>query len=481
MVSSLLLLGCVLAPGQAPSSVVPVDRADWFIRPQLPVGQELHYVGSFKEEATGTIQYRRDYRLETRILILEEPRPVIPLAVFTMVRSQNNGPGAEANPGNSGPVTSVRLERGFLGEHGLFKPDPGVGLTVPLDGPPSVEVGMFLELPRDRLSMNQTWTSAELGRPIRSWRVAGTDLAYGTTCIKIVGEQKSEDWDQPRLDRYAWRRLDTVWLAPRVGLAYKVERVIEKRGPGREEPTQRSVLRYDLESSVLCSGQTFEDRCQEVKQALAFAATAQPLLPEPTRNLPQLKALANKIAFHLDREPPTPYREAVEQVRRLVEAGKRGEVPVTLPAETPSVPGVAALGEPAPDFVAPEVGTRGSTNLKRWLGKPVLLVFFSPTSETADQLLEFAQRVARAYPEQVTVLGMAMSDDHELVRERTARLLLTFPLFNGTCLRRCYAIEATPKMVLLDGAGVVRGAYLGWGNEIPLDVVEELKRWLPKK
>ena len=34
-------------------------------------------------------------------------------------------------------------------------------------------------------------------------------------------------------------------------------------------------------------------------------------------------------------------------------------------------------------------------------------------------------------------------------------------------------------MVLLDAAGVVRGSYVGWGNEIPLEVLEELKRWLP--
>ena len=81
----------------------------------------------------------------------------------------------------------------------------------------------------------------------------------------------------------------------------------------------------------------------------------------------------------------------------------------------------------------------------------------------------------------MTVLGMAMSDDPDLVREKTDHLELGFPLFNGTGLRRGYAIEAMPKMVVLDGAGVVRGSYFGWGNEIPLEVVEELKRWLPRK
>ena len=43
-----------------------------------------------------------------------------------------------------------------------------------------------------------------------------------------------------------------------------------------------------------------------------------------------------------------------------------------------------------------------------------------------------------------------------------------------------YAVEATPKVVLLDSDGVVRGTYLGWGRETPSAVTEELKRWLQK-
>ena len=62
------------------------------------------------------------------------------------------------------------------------------------------------------------------------------------SCIKIVGEQKTDDWDRPRLDRIAWRRLDTVWLAPGLGVAAKVERIIEKREPGRSTSLGRLEL-----------------------------------------------------------------------------------------------------------------------------------------------------------------------------------------------------------------------------------------------
>ncbi len=479
MVSTLLLLGCALGPGQAPAA--PPGHADWVVRSALSPGQEFLYSGTYQEDATGQVEYSRSYRLELRVFVLGAPRPAIPVALYTVFRSRDTRPGALVSPGNDGPPSSIRLERGFVDEHGLLKTEPGVNALVPLDGPPTLEVGNFLELPGERLNLNQSWLAAEPGRPVRTWRIAGTDMAGGTICIKIVGEQKTDDWDRPGRDRVAWRRQDTVWLAPRVGLAYKVERIIEKREPGRDEPAQRSVLRYDLESSVPYTGQFFDERWREVTQALAFAAAAAPLLLAPAQHGPQLNALAAKIAFHLDREAPTPYREAVLQVRRNVEAGKRGEVLVTLPVDVPVETGVAVRGEPAPDFVAPDVQTRASVNLKRALGKPVLLVFFSPNSATVDQLLEFAQALANAYPQQITVLGMAMSDDLRLVRDRTDRLLLRFPLLNGTGLRRSYAVEATPKMVLLDAAGVVRGSYVGWGNEIPLEVVEELKRWLPQR
>ncbi len=484
MLSSLCLLGCLLAPGQSPTpspTATPPGRADWVVRPQLTAGQEFVYSGNYKEEAAGSVQYSRGYRLETRVLVLDPPRPAIPVALFTVFRSRDSRPGSQANVGNDGPVSSVRLERGTLGERGLLKLESGVGLTVPLDGPPALEVGLFLEVPGERLVQNQSWVVAEPGRPVRTWRIVGSEMVNGASCIKIVGEQQTDDWERPGRDRNAWRRQDTVWLAPRAGIAYKVERFIEKRGPGRDEPILRSLLRYELESSVPYTGQFFDERRQEVTQALAFAATAAPLLPAPARNVPQLNALANKIASHLDREPPTPYREAVLQVRRTVEAGKRGEVPLLVPTETPVDISVATVGEPAPDFLAPEVGTRGTTTLKRWQGQPVLLVFFNPNSTTADPLLQFAERLARAFPKQITVLGMAMSDDSERVREKTHHLTLSFPLYNGTGLRRSYAIDATPKMVVLDGAGVVRGSYFGWGNEIPLEVAEELKRWLPRK
>ena len=54
------------------------------------------------------------------------------------------------------------------------------------------------------------------------------------------------------------------------------------------------------------------------------------------------------------------------------------------------------------------------------------------------------------------------------------------PLVSGKGLRQSYAVDATPKMVVLDGEGLVRGTYEGWGREIPQAVTQELDRWQKK-
>jgi peroxiredoxin len=363
---------------------------------------------------------------------------------------------------------------------GKLGADPGAPLAVPLDGPPTLECGAFVEVPRNRVGLNQTWEVSEDRRPIRTWQVNGTDAVNGTSCIKLVGVQQTDDWDRPRGESTAWRRQDTVWLAPRLGVAYRVERVIEKRETGRRDPSQRSLLRYELETNLQYPGQLYEDRRREILQANSFAETAAPLLTNPARHQAQLEALVNKIGSYAERNPPTPYREAVLQVKRRVEAARRGESPPAVPVDLgPAATQPVTLNRPAPDFVAPDFGNPESARLRRWLGKPIVMVFYSPTSQTGPDLLRFAQSLSDTYRQEVQVLGLAMSDDAERVRKQQAELKLTFPILNGSGLRISYAVDATPKVVVVDREGLVRGTYTGWGRETPTEVKEELKRWLP--
>jgi peroxiredoxin len=437
----------------------------------------LVYRGTFTEEATGSrVQFNRAYRVEVRAFVLDAPPRGAEVALLTVLKSRDPNPKTPA-VGADASTCSVRLERATVDLQGKLTTDPGVSLAVPLEGAPTLECGLFVEVPGGRIGAGQSWEVTEADRPKRTWRVAGTDTVNGTSCLKLVGLQQTDDWDRPRADRAAWRRQDTVWLSPRAGIAYRVERVIERREPARRVPTQRSVLRYEMESSLQYPGSLFDDRRLEITQARSFRDSAAPMLPSPAKFGPQLATLLNKINYHLEHQTPTPYREAVLQVKRRVEAARRGETPPAAADEgRPAGGGVANLGEKAPDFAAPLFTGTGTASLRRWQGKPVVLVFYSPTSQTTPDLLRFAQELSTSF-QGLTVLGLALSDNAAQVQKQRDDLKLTFPLLNGSGLRVSYAVETTPKVMLLDAAGIVRGAFLGWGRETPAEIIQEVRRW----
>ena len=66
-----------------------------------------------------------------------------------------------------------------------------------------------------------------------------------------------------------------------------------------------------------------------------------------------------------------------------------------------------------------------------------------------------------------------MSADREAVRRQRAELKLTMPLFDGRGLRQSYAVEGTPKLMVIDADGMLRGAWVGWGEETREAVLKE--------
>src|SRR5262245_23883435 len=222
MVATVWLLGCVLAYGQA-SSTRP---ASYVLTPRLNRGQELVYRGTFTEKASGAgVQFQRDYRLEARFFVLEARSSGLDLAALTTLQPKlASAPvGARREP----PPTSVRLERLSVDQQGRARVVGAAAPTVPLDGPPPLELGAFVEVPSGKVAVHQAWEITEPGRPAQGWKLVGSETANNQACVKLFATQQSDDWDRPRADRSAWRRQDTVWVATRTGLTIKVERVIE--------------------------------------------------------------------------------------------------------------------------------------------------------------------------------------------------------------------------------------------------------------
>ncbi len=500
MVTSLCLISCamvLLQSGAQPAPLAPMSvpsrqasgggrgTGEWVLTPRLNRAQELLYRGTFDERSVGgSVQYNREYRLETRLFVLDTPVGNVgnlEVGLFTVLRDRTIGgkPGISTDPVSH----SVRLERVQIDPVGRLLVDKGVSLTVPLEGPPTIECGAVVEVPKGPVPLHHFWSVGEPGRPLRTWTVTGTEMVNGTSCVKLVGVQKSEDWDQPRADHTGWRRQDTVWMAPRQGVAYRVERIIERRPPARRDPTYRSLLRYELESSVQYPPQLVEDRRREILQTKTVEDIALPMFSNPSRNEQQLTTLLARLNFHLENSPPTPYREAVLQLKKRVEAARRGEVPPVLPpvveeSEATSKPAFA-VGQKAPEFLVPDLlHPQKSARLQMWKGHPVLMVFYSPKSRLASELLRFSQQVADTLPS-LAVLTLALSEDPRPVLEQQQKMGLKLPILDGRGLRISYGVDSTPRLVVIDKDGIIRGAYTGWGAGTAREVLEEIQRALP--
>ena len=248
MIATLCLMGCALASAQ------PGERAEWLPQPRLTNGLELVYRGTFDEQSSGgEVQFTRGYRAHVLAFVLGAGPREAEAAFLTLLRPREAGAGRveEAVP------SSVRLEVLRADTQGRLGGDARDGLALPLDGPPTVELGFLIEFPRHRVTVGTNWSAPESGRPPRTWTVAGTETVNATSCLKLVGLQQSEDWDRPRADRTAWRRQDTVWVAPRLGVAVKVERVVERRAPAHGEPGYRADrIGFRVACSVLPSAKS---------------------------------------------------------------------------------------------------------------------------------------------------------------------------------------------------------------------------------
>jgi hypothetical protein len=453
----------------------PPERSAWLLQPRLARGQELVYSGTFTEEAqTPGVHFQRAYRLELHACVLDAGPPKAQMAFLTVLALKANRPERE-----SAAATSVRLELAEVDDRGRVRGRPGSNLAVPLEGPPTAECGAFVDAPATRVTINQFWEAAEQGRPPYSWRVDGTEAVAGTPCIKLVGHQQADEWNSPRADRSAWRRQDTVWLLPQLGIACRVERVIERRDPAHEAPTHRAILRYELDSRLTYPGELFASRRQEILQAQKYFEEAAPLLRQPAQQKAQIDAELKRIRYYLEAQAPTPYRKAVLQVQRRLEAALRGEIApeTTVPEELMPAP-VVAVGRPAPDFVATDLLNSQSVRLQRLFGRPILICFYNPRTDTGDEVLRFAQDLSQRHLNRLLVLGMAVTDDAEGARKQHTSLRLSFPILEGNGLHATYGVEATPRLVVVDAEGTVRGLYTGWGAHSSREITEELQRWL---
>jgi peroxiredoxin len=466
MLSTICLLTCTLAIGQVP---------DGSLQPQLTRGQELVYSGTFTEEWFGKrVQTQHVFRIDATVLVMDATREGYELAFLTVVTTKDGKKPAE--PGSAPPPSSVRLEVVPMDKQGKLLST--TSLTTPLEGPPTIECGAFVEVPKGRVP--GWWETNETGRPPRTWKVDGHELVNNVKCVRLVGTQQSEDWAAPRADSSAWQRRDTVWLSPQLGVVCRFERLVEQHAPASDSVAHRSTLRCEYESGLTYFGKMFDQRVSEITQARKFRQETDSFLREPEQHKTQLEGTLKKIKQYVAAEPATNnYRKAVVQVQKRVEAALSGETIPDPQKEGPPSPRVA-VGRRVPDFVATDLVSGQTQRLQRLLGKPLVVFFYNPATDIGKKTLDLARTLAERYPKEITLLPLAVTNDVELVQKQHKEMKLPFPILDGNSMHEMFGVDALPRLVVVDGEGVVRWTATGWGLHTPAEIEEQLQRWMKK-
>src|SRR5207249_9271284 len=201
MIVSACLIACTFAASQSPQ----MPLLSW--GPRLTRAQELVYRGWFNEETSkrGT-KKNRLYHAENRILVSETSPTGTSVALLITTELQETNLTNHNQPDRP----AVHLQLGRVDLRGRITLNSGALLPISQQSPPEIEAGYFIELPADKTGSATAWTVTEPNGP-HQWRTAGIETVDGQLCLKLLGNQQSEDWDHPGADRVAWRRQDTVW------------------------------------------------------------------------------------------------------------------------------------------------------------------------------------------------------------------------------------------------------------------------------
>ena len=455
------------------------------IRPELPPGTEWLYRGQVTENyQSGQAEYSRAYRLETRALALGDRQGKRTVAILTQLREKEN---SRAINGQS-PAATTSLKLCGVDELGRLQ-DTSADVGISLAAHAMTESGMFLEVPPGGITLGDLWETTESGMPVARWRATGRETVQGIPCLRIEGEQANAEWQLPRADRAAWRRVETIWLGLRNGVAARVERKLERREPARDATSETRVVRYELDSSIQYPASLLADRTRDIDQAWNLSRAAAPLLrgggtPEA------YAALLKKSETMMEAPSASPYRAALVQIRRSLESARRGELPppdmktvAWTPPSTPSTAaGSLAAGRPAPDFVTPFIkGGTGSASLGTWKDRAMLMAFVQPGTPVAEQVLLACKEWKALAGDNLQVIVLAVKSDPRSLERLTRDTSFKTPVLDGSGLRISYAVESTPRLVLLDARHQCLGIYDGWGFETRLDCGQEIGRMIQAK
>lgn len=450
--------------------------ADPLLTPQWKVGQEYLYRGAVKENGTaGSIQLLNQFQLELRIIVLSSSATSAEVVCCTRL----NQHGVT----KSDRAVSVHLTRALIDPLGnILSTSAPTGMPLVVDGPATFETGFLLPLPTESLQPGKSWEMAEPGRLPRrfTWLPAEPNATHQT----IEGEQRSIDWDRPRADSTAWRRLDKLTFTQSATLPLKIRRTLERRAPAHQQVTSLIMTEYELIRQEVLTGPMFEERQRDIQLILKLQDDIKTLasLPHDSSTREAWNKLAVRIARLQSSAGSTPYRETLATLFSTVQAGLDNRLP--LQQASAVVPQQAfQIGQTVPPFTLHT--TTGSTiSSQQCKGMLTLIVFLQPGSNLTKTLsIELPDWQRRLGDGAFHCLLLAANDDVSALPalpggEKT-RTTGTQPILlngSGKSLASTFGVTATPHFIMLDKNHTLLASTLGWGPETRLQLDKLIKQ-----
>lgn len=462
----------------------------------LERGVELVYRGEVVETSDGIDgRLTKKYGLDVRVFVLEARKDGCDCAVMTVVSPKADEQiaaavkAASGTPPKAGAAAAVRLELVRVNDRGratLLRPDINLPLTfdnktptatppaASTDGPAPLELGMFLPLPITSVGVGDTWDTTETSRPPVVWAAKQTAVWNGRQVADVIGVQQTDGYDTPRTVRFGWQRTEAVSLSPADGIVSTLTRTVVRREGVNQVGSITTTL--ELQPASKLSGEKYRDTRAEVEAAWAFATEIDQLKASRMK-ADVLEAHRREVLRFADQRPsPTGFRPALEAVLRRYETN--AAPPVTPRAVVATKADPPTIDKPAPDFVCTDVDKpTNRLRLSGVRGKPAVVVFFKPVSETSEETLTVCEALHRKFGERVTVIPLAMGGDLLAASKQRATLKYTVPVFDGTDVRDLYAVRSYPHLFVIDGGGTLRWAFdAGIGPEVGKLVKGELEK-----
>jgi hypothetical protein len=370
--------GCFLTLALICPTAPPTDGG-------LQKGDELTFVGTVEEAVDRPgARFRRSQKLEIRVLVLEKTDAGTDVAVLTLLRRKEDVVTGAVNPITGGAPEKAAPAAARL-DLVRIQPDGSVHRLAPAGPPPLAfdlktptrplptmpldtfapfEFGMFPPRP-PRSAPDKPWAvaPADPTRPAETWQVQGSEVVTGERCARLVVNQQHPNWAKPVGGHSAWSRADSVWVSELDGTARKVYRVVRHRDGLDTELAAWVEVKYELKDQTpRLTGRTFDRYRSDVETAFATAAEIAPYLPDAARHGSKFfEARLKKIDDYLEKaDASSPYREAVQAVRRQLDAARSGAsvakpdpAPPSAPTPSPPVrPTSPEQGRLAPDGTA---------------------------------------------------------------------------------------------------------------------------------